>query len=161
MDGDGHRTGRGDGYYATIDENLAKDFQELTHKIGMSCTIKHRVATTRYKKDAAIYLCRLGKTCNGALFSVKNPQKVERILYTGKVYDVTTTSGFFFVRRNGKVSVSGNCTIKPIYRHTDPTSWSQGYAIDLIAKSENFQHIQVPIWDGESLAGAMVERFKG
>lgn len=53
------------------------------------------------------------------------------------------------------------CSIMPIYRHTDPTSWSQGYAVDLIAKSENFQHIQVPIWNGESLAGAMIERFKG
>lgn len=52
------------------------------------------------------------------------------------------------------------CSIQPVWRHSDPTSWSQGYAIDLISKSGNFQHIQVPIWDGESLAGAMIERFK-
>lgn len=52
------------------------------------------------------------------------------------------------------------CSIMPVYRHTNPTSWSQGYAIDFVAKSENFQHIQVPIWDGESLAGSVINRFK-
>lgn len=50
--------------------------------------------------------------------------------------------------------------IQPIYMHSDPTSWSQGYDIDFVAKSENFQRIHVPIWRGESLAGAMIERFK-
>ena len=50
--------------------------------------------------------------------------------------------------------------IQPIWKHSDPTSWSQGYGIDIVAKSGNFQHINVPIWRGESLAGAMVERFR-
>ncbi len=50
--------------------------------------------------------------------------------------------------------------MQPIWKHSDPTSWSQGYAIDFIAKSGNFQRVHVPIWKGESLAGAMVERFK-
>jgi hypothetical protein len=52
------------------------------------------------------------------------------------------------------------CQMQPLWRHSDPTSWSQGYAVDIIAKSENFQRIHVPIWRGESLAGAMIERFK-
>lgn len=52
------------------------------------------------------------------------------------------------------------CLMQPIYAHSDPTSWSQGYDIDFVAKSENFQRIHVPIWRGESLAGAMIERFK-
>lgn len=51
--------------------------------------------------------------------------------------------------------------MQPIYMHSDPTSWSQGYAIDYIAKSGEFQRVQVPIWKGQSLAGAMIERFKG
>lgn len=53
------------------------------------------------------------------------------------------------------------CHMQPIYMHSDPTSWSQGYAIDYIAKSGEFQRVQVPIWKGRSLAGAMIERFKG
>lgn len=52
------------------------------------------------------------------------------------------------------------CHMQPIYAHSDPTSWSQGYDIDFVAKSENFQRVHVPIWRGESLAGAMIERFK-
>ena len=52
------------------------------------------------------------------------------------------------------------CSIAPVWKKSDPTSWSQGYAIDIVAKSGNFQRIHVPIWRGESLAGAMIERFK-
>lgn len=52
------------------------------------------------------------------------------------------------------------CHMQPIYMHSDPTSWSQGYDVDFVAKSGNFQRISVPIWRGESLAGAMIERFK-
>jgi len=52
------------------------------------------------------------------------------------------------------------CLMQPIYMHSDPTSWSQGYDVDFVAKSGNFQRISVPIWRGESLAGAMIERFK-
>jgi hypothetical protein len=52
------------------------------------------------------------------------------------------------------------CKMQPIWKHSDPTSWSQGYAVDYIAASGNFQRIHVPIWRGESLAVAMVERFK-
>jgi hypothetical protein len=50
--------------------------------------------------------------------------------------------------------------MQPIWKHSNPTSWSQGYAIDFVAKSGNFQRVHVPIWRGESLASAMVERFK-
>jgi len=50
--------------------------------------------------------------------------------------------------------------MQPIWKHSDPTSWSQGYGIDFIAKSGNFLRVHVPIWRGESLAGAMVERFR-
>ena len=50
--------------------------------------------------------------------------------------------------------------MQPIWQHSNPTSWSQGYGIDIIAKSGNFQRIHVPIWRGESLAGAMIQRFK-
>jgi len=52
------------------------------------------------------------------------------------------------------------CTIQPVWQNSNVTNWSQGYAIDFIAKSENFQRVHVPIWRGKSLAGAMVERFK-
>lgn len=52
------------------------------------------------------------------------------------------------------------CEMQPMWRHSDPSGWNQGYDIDFIAASGNFQRIHVPIWRGESLAGAMIERFK-
>lgn len=52
------------------------------------------------------------------------------------------------------------CVMQPVWMNSDVSNWSQGYAVDVIAKSENFQRFHVPIWRGESLAGAMVERFK-
>jgi hypothetical protein len=50
------------------------------------------------------------------------------------------------------------CQMQPVWKHSDPTTWSQGYAVDFIAKSGNFQRIHVPIWRGESLACAMFDR---
>jgi hypothetical protein len=52
------------------------------------------------------------------------------------------------------------CSMQPVWCNSDPTNWSQGYGVDIIARSENFQRVHVPIWRGESLAGAMIERFK-
>lgn len=51
------------------------------------------------------------------------------------------------------------CEMQPMWRHSDPSGWNQGYDIDFIASNGNFQRIHVPIWKGESLAGAMVERL--
>jgi len=52
------------------------------------------------------------------------------------------------------------CSMQPVWKHSDPTTWSQGYGIDFIAKDGIFQRVHVPIWRGESLANAMIERFK-
>lgn len=52
------------------------------------------------------------------------------------------------------------CTMQPVWRNSDPTNWSQGYAVDFISKSGNFQRMHVPIWRGVSLASSMIERFK-
>ena len=52
------------------------------------------------------------------------------------------------------------CQRQPLWKHSEPSNWSTGYAIDIIASDESFQHIDVPIWDGRSLASAMITRFK-
>ena len=52
------------------------------------------------------------------------------------------------------------CQRQPLWKHSEPSNWSTGYAIDIIAADESFQHIDVPIWDGRSLASAMITRFK-
>ena len=52
------------------------------------------------------------------------------------------------------------CEMQPIWKHSDPSGWNQGYAVDFIAPSGNFQRVHVPIWRGESLANAMIACFK-
>lgn len=50
--------------------------------------------------------------------------------------------------------------MQPIWKHTEPSGWNQGYDIDFVTSSGTFQRVHVPIWRGESLAGTMIERFK-
>ena len=52
------------------------------------------------------------------------------------------------------------CLMQPMYMHSKPTNWTQGYDIDFVAKTGNFLRQHVPIWRGESLAGSMVERLR-
>jgi predicted phosphodiesterase len=40
--------------------------------------------------------------------------------------------------------------LQPLYHHTAPSSWSHGYAIQLVHPSGNFCHIHVPILNGVS-----------
>lgn len=53
------------------------------------------------------------------------------------------------------------CEMSPMWKHSDPSGWNQGYDIDFVAASGNFQRVHVPIWRGESLAVSMVDRFRG
>lgn len=52
------------------------------------------------------------------------------------------------------------CQMQPVWRHSDPTNWSQGYGVDFIAKSGAFQRFHVPIWKGKTMTSAMVDRFR-
>jgi len=52
------------------------------------------------------------------------------------------------------------CEMQPMWKHTDPSEWMQGYDVDFITKQGNFLRVSVPIWRGKSLAGSMIERFK-
>jgi predicted phosphodiesterase len=47
------------------------------------------------------------------------------------------------------------CQRQPRWRHSDPTGWSHGYAVQIVAKSGEFLHLNIPIWEGRSLAGNM------
>ena len=115
-----------------------------------------------------------------------NPERSHRIPTGGAdVWCVVVPNQTLVLRRAGKVFVCGNthredtatvvfpgvgivkafnpgclCQMQPIWKHSDPTSWSQGYGIDFIARSGSFLRVHVPIWRGESLAGSMVDRFK-
>ena len=39
---------------------------------------------------------------------------------------------------------------QPLWRHGDPTDWSQGYGFQVVTKTDDFLHINVPIIEGRS-----------
>lgn len=50
------------------------------------------------------------------------------------------------------------CGRYPMWRHTDPTTWTQGYAVQFISATEHFLHVQVPLVQGESLLTPLLSR---
>lgn len=49
--------------------------------------------------------------------------------------------------------------LQPLYMHTAPSSWSHGYAVQFVAKSGRFLHINVPIHKGQSLLMDVAKRL--
>lgn len=165
--------------YGTISDANCDVFQALCalHGYRTSSTVRRR--SKECQPLHCISACSRG-------YGHINPDNATREPTNGvDVWCVAVPNQTVVVRRKGKVFVCGNthredtativfpgvgickafnpgcmCSIMPIYRHTNPTSWSQGYAIDFVARSGNFQRIQVPIWDGESLASSIINRFK-
>lgn len=50
--------------------------------------------------------------------------------------------------------------LQPLWRHSDPTTWSHGYGVQICRPNGEFLHITVPIIDGESLLGPLIGAVK-
>lgn len=48
--------------------------------------------------------------------------------------------------------------LQPLYKHTEPTSWSHGYAVQFVGSDGRFLHINVPIHKGKSLLPQKLRR---
>jgi predicted phosphodiesterase len=48
------------------------------------------------------------------------------------------------------------CELQPLWQHTNPTTWTHGYGIQL-AHDDDFLHLNIPIIEGKSLFGALVK----
>ena len=48
---------------------------------------------------------------------------------------------------------------QPTWRHSSPTTWTHGFALQLVSKSGRFLHVQVPIVEGDSLLVPLAERI--
>lgn len=42
------------------------------------------------------------------------------------------------------------CELQPLWQHTAPTNWTHGYAVQLVAKSGEFLHLNIPIVGGKT-----------
>ena len=52
------------------------------------------------------------------------------------------------------------CELQPLWCHTFPTSWTHGFAVQSVARSGEFLHLNIPIIDGKSLLGQLAAKFK-
>lgn len=43
------------------------------------------------------------------------------------------------------------CELQPLWLNTNPADWTHGYAVQFVARSENFLHLNVPLVSGKSL----------
>ena len=49
------------------------------------------------------------------------------------------------------------CTLQPMYRHTCPSNWTHGYAIQFVRADGEFLHLNIPIVDGKSFLGPLLD----
>jgi hypothetical protein len=49
--------------------------------------------------------------------------------------------------------------LQPLYKHTEPSSWSHGYGLQFVNRSGRFLHINVPILNGQSLLLDVAKRL--
>jgi hypothetical protein len=47
------------------------------------------------------------------------------------------------------------CELQPLWQHTQPTNWTQGYALQLVRPSGAFLHLNVPVLHGETHLAAL------
>ena len=52
------------------------------------------------------------------------------------------------------------CELQPLWQHTNPTAWTHGFAVQTVAKSGDFLHVNVPIIEGRSLLGQLAGKFQ-
>lgn len=50
------------------------------------------------------------------------------------------------------------CELQPLWQHTNPTEWTHGYAVQLVARSGDFLHLNVPIIAGRSHLTSLFKR---
>lgn len=113
--GDGWLQSNGAQASASISKQLTDDIQELMFKVGRpgnvlvrkakAYTIRGRFGTNT--KDQYWFIESKVKTA--MLRDSRNTSNVYEQHYEGKVYCATVPNGTLVVRRNGKLSVSGNC----------------------------------------------------
>ena len=107
MYGDGSKGGYGrNDRYGSMSKELLNGLQEMLIKTGKSCTLTQNISNGCWELGV-----RKTKTdkIDSKFYSVIKPNNVEVKNYCGKVYDVTVPEHFLVVRRNGRVSISGNC----------------------------------------------------
>lgn len=51
------------------------------------------------------------------------------------------------------------CQLQPLWKHSAPTDWTHGYGVQFISKTGHFLHHNIPIWQGASLVGSVLDHI--
>lgn len=102
---DGYRCGPNSIQYATCNKTNADIIQALAHINGMVAKIVIKDRTAEHPNWSIAYYVNIWLKQISCHEIKQKPQIIE---YKGLVYCPTTTTGFFIVRRNGCVWVTGN-----------------------------------------------------
>lgn len=117
-------------------------FKRSEHYMGISipgtiklgrCFFVHGISHS--KNAASVHLARFG--CNVVFGHVHRSQSV--------IERTVTSDGF------GAWCPGTLAKLQPLYKHTEPSSWSHGYGVQFVAPSGAFLHLNVPIHKGKSL----------
>jgi predicted phosphodiesterase len=52
------------------------------------------------------------------------------------------------------------CELQPLWMHTNPTTWTHGFGVQMVARSGEFLHLNIPIIEGKSLLGQLASKFQ-
>jgi len=52
------------------------------------------------------------------------------------------------------------CELQPLWQHTNPVGWCHGFAVQSVARSGEFLHLNIPIIGGKSLLGQLTDNFQ-
>jgi hypothetical protein len=94
--------------------------QVVMLKLGYVCTKGHNKITDAYTLESRI--CVNG---NKKWFSYIRTENIQKQEYHDKIWDVNIGGGYFVVRRNGRVAISGN-SIHGVYRAITGTTYIPG-----------------------------------
>lgn len=101
------------------------------------CYFFHGVSTAKHAVAATI--SRIGGNCVFA-HTHRAQSEIIRMVGTGII---------------GAWNPGCLCEIQPLWQHTAPTNWTQGYALQLVRPSGSFLHLNVPVLHGETHLAAL------
>jgi len=107
LDGDGYvdsRENTNSGAYYSTSKLLCEDFQELSIRLGLRCTVSLHKPAEGNRKTRWRALWSTGRDYQFNTVSTR----VKSVPYKGKVYCCAVPTGYIVTERNGKISYQGN-----------------------------------------------------
>lgn len=162
--------------WAAREFHSKKDADKLLQTFGPEAVLKLADRGIRYYRRAEHY------TFNGEQVSIPGTIRLGKVFFTHGIAHSKSAAQvhverfganvvFGHVHRSQSVverSVTSDARgawcpgtlakLQPLYRHTAPSNWTHGFAIQFINASGSFLHLNIPIFRGTSMLGELLER---